>query len=254
LSNDVVDRLLVDHDGTLWAATWNGLDRLDASTDHFKTFSADPHAREMIYLSMAEDAQHDLWLGTYGFGLQYLDLKTEKLTTIGNGDVKGSLSDSEVNWVHVARTGSVWVATSNGLNEYDPVTKHFTVYDARDGLASSAVDCVLEDTRGKLWMNTSKGISSFDPLTRTFRNFSTADGLPGPEMAGVGACLHSRSGRMFFFRIQWSDNVCPRSYPGDELLAPNRDYRLPIVGEPSFVRTQNYAASGFICLGDHPLA
>ncbi len=49
------------------------------------------------------------------------------------------------------------MATSNGLNEFDPATKHFTVYDARDGLASSAVDCVLEDTRGKLWMNTDEG-------------------------------------------------------------------------------------------------
>ena len=26
LSNDIVSRLLVDHNGTLWAATWDGLD------------------------------------------------------------------------------------------------------------------------------------------------------------------------------------------------------------------------------------
>ena len=30
LSNDTVPRLLVDHEGTLWAATWDGLNRFDA--------------------------------------------------------------------------------------------------------------------------------------------------------------------------------------------------------------------------------
>ena len=121
-----------------------------------------------------------------GFGLQHFNTKTAKFTTFGSSDASGSLSDSEVNWVHVARTGAVWVATLNGLNEFDPATKHFTVYDAHDGLASSAVDCVLEDARGKLWMNTDKGISSFDPSTKTFRNFSTAEGLPGPRDGWCG--------------------------------------------------------------------
>ena len=228
LSNNVVDRLLVDRDGTLWAATWDGLDRFDAQTGRFTTFKADSHAREAIYLTLAEGTQHDLWLGTYGFGLQHFDPKTRQFTTIGSSDTLGSLSDSEVNWVHVSRTGTVWVSTSNGLNEYDPATKHFTVYDARDGLASSAVDCVLEDTRGKLWMNTTKGISSFDPSTSTFRNFSTADGLPGPEMAGVGACLHSRSGRMFFAGFSGATTFIPEAIPEANYAPPTviTDFRL----------------------------
>lgn len=228
LSNNMVNRLLVDHDGTLWAATWDGLDRFDARTDRFTTFKADPHARELIYLAMAEGTQHDLWLGSYGFGLQHFDPKTTQFTTIGSSDALGSLSDSEVNWVHLARTGAVWVATSNGLNEYDPATKRFTVYDARDGLASSAVDCVLEDTRGKLWMNTTRGISSFDPSTRTFRNFSTAEGLPGPEMAGVGACLHSGSGRMFFAGFSGATTFIPEAIPEANYAPPTviTDFRL----------------------------
>ena len=77
----------------------------DARTDRFTTFSADPHAREMIYLAMAEDPQHDLWLGTNGFGLKHFNPKTTQFTTIVSSDALGSLSDSEVNWVHVARTG-----------------------------------------------------------------------------------------------------------------------------------------------------
>ena len=236
LSNDIVNRLLVDRDGTLWAATWDGLDRLDVPNDRFTTFRVNPHAREMIYLAMAEGAQHDLWLGTLGFGLQHFDTKTARFTTFASSDTSGSLSDSEVNWVHVTRTGAVWVATLNGLNEFDPATKHFAVYDVHDGLASSAVDCVLEDTRGKLWMNTDKGISSFDPPTKVFRNFSTAEGLPGPEMAGAGACLRAGDGRMFFSGFSGATTFLPDTISESNYAPPIviTDFRLLGSHSPAF--------------------
>jgi ligand-binding sensor domain-containing protein/signal transduction histidine kinase len=228
LSNNVVHRLLVDHDGTLWAATWDGLDRFDARTDRFTTFKVNANAREQIYFALAEDAQHNLWLGTLGFGLQQLNPSTGQFTTYSGGDTFGSLSNSEVNWVHIAHTGKVWAATSNGLNEFDPATKHFTVYGVDEGIASSFIDCMLEDTRGKLWMSTSKGISSFDPSTGRFRNFSTADGLPGPEMVGPGGCLRTSSGRMYFVGLSGATTFLPEAIPDNSNAPPTviTDFRV----------------------------
>lgn len=228
LSNNNVYRLLVDHDGTMWVATWDGLNRFDTRTDRFTTFRADPQAHETNYIAMAEDAQHDLWLGTDGFGLQSFNPKTAQFTTFRSSDALGALSDNIVNSVHIQPSGAMWVATSNGLNKFDPATKQFTVYDSRDGLASSAVDCVLEDTRGKLWMNTTKGISSFDPSTKTFRNFSTAEGLPGPEMAASGACLRSGSGRMFFAGFSGATTFLPDAISESNYAPPTviTDFRL----------------------------
>ena len=163
-------------------------------------------ARRSI-LRMAEGTQHDLWLGTLGFGLQHFDTKTAQFTTFASSDTSGSLSDSEVNWVHVARTGAVWVATLNGLNEFDPATKHFTVYDSRDGLASSAVDCVLEDTRGKLWMNTDKGISSFDPTDQDLPQLLHGRRSSRPRDGWCRRLPAHRERADVFFRIQWSDDV-----------------------------------------------
>ncbi len=228
LSNNIVHRLLVDHDGTLWAATWDGLDRFDAQTDRFTTFRADSHARELIYLALAEGTQHDLWLGTNGFGLQHFNPKTEQFTTYGSSDAPGSLSDGIVLGIAITQTGAVWVGTSNGLNEFDPATKHFTAYDTRDGSASSVADGVLDDTRGKLWMSTTKGISSFDPSTRTFRNFSTVEGLPGPEMAGWGASLRSASGWMYFAGFSGSTTFLPAAMPESNHAPPTviTDFQL----------------------------
>ncbi|MBV8438283.1 MAG: hypothetical protein JOY95_12300 [Silvibacterium sp.] len=228
LSSDIVNRLLVDHEGTLWAATWDGLDRFDAETGRFTTFRADPHNRELRYLSLVEGPEHDLWLGTQGFGLQQFNPKTTQFTTIGSSGGPGSLSNNVVNTIHIARTGAMWLATQNGLNKFEPATRHITVYGDRDGLASSAIGCVLEDTRGKLWMSTNKGISSFDPSTRTSRNFSKADGLPGPELGGWGACLRSPSGRMYFAGFSGATTFLPEAVPENNYVPPIviTDFRL----------------------------
>ena len=219
LSNNVVDRLLVDHDGTLWAATWDGLDRFDAGRDSFTTFKANSTSREQIYLSLTEDSQHNLWLGTFGSGLQYLDTRTGQFTSFQSGDDFGSLSDNEVNWVQITRSGRMWVGTANGLNEFDPATKHFTDYGVNEGMASGFIDCVLEDGRGKLWMSTTKGITSFDPASGSFRNFSTAEGLPSPEMSGTGGCFKTASGRMYFAGLSGAASFLPEAI-SDKSFAP----------------------------------
>jgi len=207
LSNDDVGHLLIDRDGTLWAATWDGLNRFEPEAERFKVFRADPNNRELIYLSIAEGTEHDLWLGTYGFGLQHFNPRSGQFTVYNDGN--SSLSNNQVNCIFFARDGKMWVSTQNGLNQFDPATKRSSVLGVRDGLAGNGVSCVLEDRHGRFWMETEKGISSFDRSTRRFRNFSTADGLPGPDMSGWGACLRSKSGQMFFAGFSGATSFFP---------------------------------------------
>ena len=228
LSNNVVYRLLVDHEGTLWATTWDGIDRFDPHTERFTTFKANPNAREQIYLAIVEDPQHDFWLGTNGFGLQHFNPKTGQFIVFNSSDAPGGLSDSSVMGIHIARNGKIWMGTPNGLNELDTVTKRFTVYNTLNGVASGAIGCVLEDSHGKLWLSSTKGISSFDPSTKTFRNFSTAEGLPGPEMASTGACLNTASGRMYFSGFSGATTFFPDAIPESNPAPPTviTDFRL----------------------------
>jgi ligand-binding sensor domain-containing protein/signal transduction histidine kinase len=228
LSNNIAYRLLIDHAGTLWVATWDGLNRFDPQTDRFTTFRADAHARELIYLTLNEDAQHNLWLGTNGFGLQYFNPRTAQFTSYASNDSPGSLSNSIVLGVHITPAGVMWVGTANGLNRFDQATQHFTVYTARDGMGSGVADCVTEDTHGTLWMSTTRGISSFNPTTKTFRNFSTVEGLPGPEMAGWSACMRSTSGRMYFSGFSGATTFLPEALSESNNAPPTviTDFRL----------------------------
>jgi len=197
LSNDIVDRILIDHAGALWASTDDGLDRLDPATQRFTTYRREPG--KSSYLAVAEDSSGVLWLGGRTSGLVRFDPQTHLFSVYRHeANVPGTLSDNRLNAVFVESSGIVWAGTQNGLNRVDPRTGEIRAYYERNGLPSNAISCILGDSHGNLWISTNQGVSRFNPQTGTFNNYSVADGLPGSDLTGWGACSKSSSGEMFF--------------------------------------------------------
>lgn len=212
LSSDIAGRLMIDREGTLWVATWDGLNRFDAAADRFTVFRADPSNRELQYFSIVEGPDKNIWLGTNSFGLHRFDPRSGKFTAFANGGgTPTQLSNNEVNSIHVARNGVLWLSTQNGLNRFDLASGAAEAYSRRDGLAGNALSCVLEDADGNLWIATNKGVSSFDPRKKVFRNFTVPDGLPGLEMGGWGACGQTSDGLMMFAGFSGTTMFRPQS-------------------------------------------
>ena len=229
LSNDIVSRLLVDHNGTLWAGTQDALNRFDAATERFTTYKLESH-EDVDYVELVEDRDGTLWLGTDTAGLRHFDPATGRVTRYGlDMNRPGTLSDNRVNSVHFDASGTMWVGTQNGLDKFDTKTGTFAVYTRRDGLPGNAVGCILGDDHGDLWMSTNNGVARFNPRSRTFKNYSMSDGLPGPDLTGWGACIKSSSGEMFFGGFSgatafFPDKVTDASYTPPIVLT---DLRLP---------------------------
>ena len=200
LSNNEVHRLFVDHTGTLWVATDDGIDRFDPARGRFNIYKVDwASRRSQTYVSVAEDKQGMLWLGTQYSGLHRLDPATGQITVYkSKPNSPGTLSDNMVPSVHFDASGALWVATQNGLNKFNSNTATFMAYDQRNGLRGNAIACILQDAKGAFWMSTNRGISRFDPSSQTFSNYSTFDALPGTDLTGWSSCFKSQSGEMFF--------------------------------------------------------
>jgi PAS domain S-box-containing protein len=234
LSNDIVTRLLVDHLGTFWVATDDGLNRFDEVTGRFTVYKLDSQKKAVSYLELVEDQKGALWLGTDSSGLQRFDPATGQFTKYEHDiDRPGTLSDNRVNSVHFDRSGTMWVGTQNGLDKFDSKTGTFTVYTRRDGLPGNAVGCVLEDDHGNLWMSTNNGIARFDPQSTAVKSYSIAEGLPGPDLTGWGACLKNRGGEMFFGGFNgatdfYPDNVVDTSYTPPVVLTEFRLSGSPV--------------------------
>jgi PAS domain S-box-containing protein len=219
LCSGVVQRLLIDHRGTLWAATWDGLCRFDPLTQQFTTYKPDPKTRGLNYYAIAEDPQGNLWLGG-NLGLHRFDPNTDQFTVYSHkSDDPHSLSDNRVAAIYFDRAGSMWVGTQNGLDTFVPRTSTFAVYNERDGMGGNVVSCILEDQRGLLWISTNKGVSSLDPRTQKFSNYTVADGLPGPDFSGWGDCFKSAAGEMFFGGFSGVTAFFPDQVAADSVVA-----------------------------------
>jgi signal transduction histidine kinase/ligand-binding sensor domain-containing protein len=229
LSNDIVSRLLVDHNGTLWAGTLDALNRFDAATERFTSYKLESH-EDLDYVELVEDRDGTLWLGTDTAGLRHFDPATGRLT-LYQADMNrpGTLSDNRVNSVHFDASGTMWLGTHNGLDKFDPKTSSFTVYTRRDGLPGNAVACILGDDHGDLWMSTNNGVAKFNPQSRTFKTYSMTDGLPGPDFTGWGACSKSPSGEMFFGGFSGATAFFPNKVTDASYTPPIvlTDFRLP---------------------------
>jgi signal transduction histidine kinase/streptogramin lyase len=240
LSDNTIIRIFFDRAGTMWLATWNGLNRFDAITERFVVYKRDPQSRMEQYYDIAEDKNGVLWLGGNS-GLQRFDPATGKFTGYEHRIADpSSLSDNRVTSVQIDHSGAVWAATHSGIDKLNLESGTFTTYYTKDGLPTNRVHCILEDQRGDLWMSTSRGISRFDSVAKTFKNYSVADGLPGMDLTGWRTCFKSPSGEMFFGGFSgatsfYPDRVVDRAYVPPIVFTDFRLFGQPVevgIGSP----------------------
>src|SRR5947209_5310266 len=90
-----------DRDGMIWVSSLGGLSRLDPRTGKAQVYRHDPADSNSLSHSLPTQVVQDetgaLWIGTYGGGLDRLDLTTRRFTHYRheNGGA-GSLSDDHV--------------------------------------------------------------------------------------------------------------------------------------------------------------
>lgn len=213
LSHYRIHSLLLDRSGTLWVGTDRGLDQLIISTKppyyRFKHHRHDPNDSNTLshdsVIAIHEDRAGDLWVGTWGGGLNHCVMSTDSLGHRhieriihypGQPDHPNSLIHGEVQTIYEDSSEMLWIGTRGGLNKFDRATGRFTAYTERDGLPSNEIVGILEDDQHRLWLSTIKGLTRFDPVTGIFRNFDVEDGLQGNEFYR-GATFENQRGEFF---------------------------------------------------------
>jgi ligand-binding sensor domain-containing protein/signal transduction histidine kinase len=193
-----VCRVLIDHLGRVWAATWDGLDRLNPATNSFEIFRPFPDGTIWQFGIFVEDSHGILWLGSNS-GLWHFNPVTSQFQSyMHKPEDPHSLSDNRVLAAYFDHSGTMWIGTADGLDRLDDTSGRFTTFKERDGLAGNSVSCIEEDDSHALWISTNHGLSRYDLRTRTFRNYSAADNLPGDDFTGWGTCAKGASGHLYF--------------------------------------------------------
>ena len=198
LSHDTVQRIFIDHKGSIWVGTEDGLNEFDEATQSFRIYKPGRALFDSRIHDIVEDATGALWIATQGTGLLRFTPATGQFTAYRHTPRPESLNSDVTNTVCIGHAGMIWVGTDNGLNRFDPAAGTFTPYDQRDGLAGNSVSRILEDDSENLWISTNKGLSRFDVQKKIFKSYYISDGIAGNEFYNYASAFKSRTGELFF--------------------------------------------------------
>lgn len=167
--NDVMS-LYEDRSGTLWSGTKSGLDRYNPDDGTFIHYGRDPEnvnglSDNSVY-SICEDQSNTLLIGTYGGGINRLDLErgTFRHEHHEPGNTE-SLSNDHIHTMFCDKGGVLWIGTDNGLNKYAPGKGKFAWWDMEHSNFSPMVNALFKDNEGILWIGTDGGLVRLDRET-----------------------------------------------------------------------------------------
>jgi ligand-binding sensor domain-containing protein/signal transduction histidine kinase len=184
LGAERVDSLFRDREGVLWIAAERGLLRLDhehlrenrpGTQDDLSLEAFAPGSPLAVNraLTLYEDREGDLWVGTDSAGLHLL--REQKFTTYSTTD---GLTGNFVRSVFESANGELWVGTDGeGLNRRTPTGfAHVSL-----PLASNVILSLADGPGGALWVGTANGLNHLPAggLGKgRVETFTSADGLP----------------------------------------------------------------------------
>jgi len=159
----------------LWVGTIYGFFRFDLTNETFKNYANKPDNPNSLsanhVMGFYEDQEGNLYIATYGGGINYFNPETEKfkfLTTKNSGlpsnSVYGFLSDNN---------GNLWLSTNRGISKFNPNTNVFKNYTVEDGLQSDEFNggAYYQSYTGEMFFGGISGYNSFYPESISDNNY-----------------------------------------------------------------------------------
>lgn len=180
LSYNLINCLLEDNEGYIWAGTFSGLNRFDGS--EFTVFKSDRNNSNSLIqnnvLSLCDDTKGNIWIATAGGVSRYNKSSNSFTNYLLDVSPKSIARDNEVGNILCDRQGRIWCSTASGLYEYIPSADRWKLYQhsVRDSssISSNAIqrNSMVEDPRKNcIWLGTVKGLNMFDTEKKVFYNY-----------------------------------------------------------------------------------
>jgi signal transduction histidine kinase/ligand-binding sensor domain-containing protein/DNA-binding response OmpR family regulator len=179
-----------DSFGFLWIGTQVGLTRYDGYG--FKRYTSaldDSNAISSLWVTDIDENPHgNLWIGTYGGGLNYYDQKTDRfIHHARRNGASGGVKSNFINAVTADDDGSVWLGTGDrGVIHLTldsggtPLCREYDLTDPTSSTPRKGQNFVLalhKDHRGYIWVGTIRGgLTRIDPGTGAVRHFRNEPG------------------------------------------------------------------------------
>ncbi|MBN1300022.1 MAG: hypothetical protein JW995_02305 [Melioribacteraceae bacterium] len=160
ISDDIITDLLIDNNSKLWICTENGLSILDDRDETVINYKNDPadmnSLSSNIIRCIYQDKSDLIWIGTFGSGVNKVNLKRKFKLYTHNPTNDNSLSYNVIRSLYEDRKGNLWIGTlGNGLSIFNRSAKSFQHFSQTPGgISSNIITSILEDYQGNIWLGT----------------------------------------------------------------------------------------------------
>ncbi|RXK61576.1 hybrid sensor histidine kinase/response regulator [Lacibacter luteus] len=175
LSSNNVNAIIKDRYGFMWFATDDGLDRFDGA--NFKVYRnkpADPSSLQANeILSLHEDGEGNLWVGTSGGSLSLYNRKKDAFTSFTSRPDENSIRNNVIMNLCTDFSGRLWIGHFDGVSIMDKKTQRITDFkpDNRSRF-NKTCNALFEDSKHRMWIGTSEGLYLYIKETNNFTRFS----------------------------------------------------------------------------------
>ena len=150
-----------DGAGNIWIGLNDGAARYRNDTFAlFKTANGTPLGR---IVDIRTDAARRLWLASAHSGLIKVDETSADAPTFRRYTTAEGLSSNNLQVITEDLHGRLYLATSRGVDQMDPITGAVRQFTTEDGLAAGTVLTAFRDGTGALWFGSATGLSRFMP-------------------------------------------------------------------------------------------
>ncbi|NWF90227.1 MAG: hypothetical protein HXY50_12310 [Ignavibacteriaceae bacterium] len=176
LNDDKVTSLFESENGTLWIGTYyGGLNKLklpiknfDSSKIQFEhwvpSVAMKDFANKFSIMAITEDDSNFLWVGTFGNGLNRINLVNNTVINFQHNDLdENSIADNDIISLFKDKSGIIWAGThlGEGISQLTRQSIKFNIIKSIPGsklnINDNVIWSILQDKENILWIGTYRG-------------------------------------------------------------------------------------------------
>lgn len=176
ISSNLVFSSYLSRSNELWVGTEDGLNLYNRGLDKFKKIKIPINGikeANISVLSINEDNNRNLYIGTRQYGLFKMNLNTGTIESVNH--IENSVP--AINSIQVNSAGAIYLGTSLGLRKVDTINKKIVKPKVLNGASNIDFDApiqyMLTDAKNNLWTGTyGKGVYRYEFKDNTISNLS----------------------------------------------------------------------------------
>ena len=234
-----------------------GLNRKERNSEDFTHYTREHGGLSHNSVSaLTSDADNHLWIGTWGGGLNLLDLKAPRqIQEVISSQTSGGFP---INFIGVLNydpiNKGIWIGANQGLYFYDPIKKEITA-PLPDKIAENIHGCIgsIIDKEGKLWVGCLEGVYIIDLHSRSskgefqYRHLNYKLDDPSSRLIEKITCFYEGKDVLYGWAVTDMAFINEKSMLKEKnslsLIAQRKDYRTTVFGEYWKITTVTYGSA-----------